>query len=139
MAQLRGAGAALSAAVGVAGGVMLAGMVYAFVRYLYRQQSSSLVTTDELIGRRADVIVGIPAAGVGQVRCQVGESLVEKIARTRDGSALPPGAPVRIEEAAGEAVIVSPWQSLEAGRSLFPLSEAGPPSGVDRRSESTEH
>ena len=138
MAQLRGAGAAVSAAVGMTGGLVLAGLVYFFARYLYRQQSSSLVVTDELVGRRAEVIVSIPAAGVGQVRCRMGETLVEKIARSRDSDAIPPGAPVRIEEVTGETVVVSRWQPVEYGRSLFPLPEAGAPSGAPHQPDSVE-
>jgi hypothetical protein len=89
IASLRGAGAAVSASVGLAGGVALAGAVYGFARYLYRQQSSSHVTAEELINRRAEVTVAIPAGGLGQVRCLVGETIAEKIARSRDGDAIP--------------------------------------------------
>lgn len=139
MAQLRGASTALSVAVGLMGGAALAGVVYGFVLYLYRQQSSSLVATDELIGRAAEVIVGIPAAGVGQVRCQVGEMMMEKIARARDDSAIPAGTPVCIEEIVGQTAIVSPWKPLEAGRSLFPLPEAEAQTDAPGLPESTRH
>jgi membrane protein implicated in regulation of membrane protease activity len=120
MAQLRGAGTAVSAGVGAAGGLALAGLVYAFARYLHSQQSSSLVEMTELIGLRAEVIVSIPGTGVGQIRCQVGETVVEKIARSLDGDAFPLNTPVRIEKVAGETVTVSRWRPMEAGRSLFP-------------------
>jgi membrane protein implicated in regulation of membrane protease activity len=123
IAELRGAGVVVSASVGLAGGVALAGMVYGFARYLYRQQSSSLVTLEELIGRRAEVTVAIPAGGPGQVRCLVGETMVEKIARARGDGAIPAGAAVRIEEVAGEMALVSPWESFETGRSLFSSPE----------------
>jgi hypothetical protein len=136
IAELRGAGSAVSALVGLAGGFALAGAVYGFTLYLYRQQSSSHITMDELIGCRAEVTVAIPSGGVGQARCLVGETMVEKIARSRDGGAIPLNASVRVEEVAGELVIVSPWESFEAGRGLFPLPEPDARPASDRRHES---
>ncbi|HEY6402691.1 MAG TPA: hypothetical protein VI479_14840 [Blastocatellia bacterium] len=134
IAALRGAGAAVSASVGLAGGAALAGAVYSFARYLYQQQSSSHVTAEELINRRAEVTVAIPAGGLGQVRCLVGETMVEKIARSRDGDAIPTGVAVRIDEVAGETAIVSPWESFERGRSLFssPEPDARPARDLER-------
>jgi membrane protein implicated in regulation of membrane protease activity len=123
IAALRGAGAAVSAVVGLAGGVALAGAVYVFARFLYRQQSSSHVTTEELINRRAEVTVAISAGGLGQVRLLVGETMVEKIARSRDGEAIPAGVAVRIDDVAGETAAVSPWESFERGRGIFSSPE----------------
>jgi membrane protein implicated in regulation of membrane protease activity len=138
IAQLRGADAAISAAVGLAGGLTLAGLVYFFARYLYRQQSSSLVVIDELIGQRAEVIVSIPANGVGQVRCQLGEAMVEKIARSMDGEVISLGAPVRIEGITGETAIVRRWRPMEYGRSLFPPPESCAPSDAPHQQNSVE-
>jgi hypothetical protein len=45
---------------------------------------------------------------VGQVRCQVGEQLLDKIARTRDGSPIAENAIVAVTDVLGEAVIVEP-------------------------------
>ncbi len=123
IAELRGAGAVVSLTVGLAGGVVMAAAVYGFALYLFRQQSSSLVTTEEMTGCRAEVTVAIPAGGVGQARLLIGETMIEKIARSRDGGAIPLSAAVRIDEVAGETLIVSPWQSFEEGRSLFILPE----------------
>jgi hypothetical protein len=128
IAELRGAGVVISASVGLIGGLALAGAVYGFTLYLYRQESSSHVTMDELIGRRAEVTVAIPAGGVGQARCLAGETMVEKIARSHDGGAIPLNASVRVDEVAGEVIVVSPWEPFGAGRSLFSSQEC------DRRS-----
>jgi hypothetical protein len=124
IAELRGAGLAVSVAVGLFGGCALASAVYGFARFLYRQQSSSHVTGEELLGRRAEVTVGIPVGGLGQARCLVGETMVEKIARSRDGGAIPLNAAVRIEEVAGEVIVVSHWEPFEAGRGLFSSPKA---------------
>jgi hypothetical protein len=54
------------------------------------------------------VVVGIPANGVGQVRCQIGEEVLDKIARSRSGEAVAEHAIVTVEETLGEVVIVRP-------------------------------
>ena len=91
---------------GVASGVVFGGLVVAFGRFLYGQQASSDVSHRDLIGQPARVVVTIPAGGVGQVRCQVGEELIDKIARAGDGVGIPENSVVRVEEVLGEIVIV---------------------------------
>ncbi|MGH9777080.1 MAG: hypothetical protein ACRD5I_01590 [Candidatus Acidiferrales bacterium] len=95
-----------SSLVGTGSGVVFGGIVYAFARFLYGQQSSSEVRTADLVGQVARVIIAIPAGGLGQVRCQIGEALVDKIARTQDGAAVPENSMVKIEEVLGETVVV---------------------------------
>lgn len=96
-----------SSLLGVAGGAVLGGAVSLFGRFLYNQQASSVVSADQLVGRTAQVSVGIQAGSVGQVLCRVGEERVEKLARARGGEEIKAGALVRIEEIVGDAVIVS--------------------------------
>jgi hypothetical protein len=52
------------------------------------------------------VVVAIPAGGVGQIRCRVGEELVDKIARTRDGIPVGENVSVQVEDVLGDTVIV---------------------------------
>ena len=85
---------------------MFATAIYAFARFLYGQQASSEVRSAELVGQSARVVVSIPPGGVGQVRCRIGEELVDKVAQSRDGAAIAENTPVRIEEVLGETVIV---------------------------------
>lgn len=119
IAVYQGLGIFLSSVIGLAGGIAFGAVVYFFARFLYQQQSSSLVTTADLIGLPAQVIVGIPATGVGQVRCVVGESSIEKIARSKDGTPIPLHAQVIIEEITGESVTVSPYPEPYNARGLF--------------------
>ena len=91
---------------GVASGLVFGGLVVAFGRFLYKQQASSDVSHRDLVGHSARVVVTIPAGGVGQVRCQVGEELIDKIARAGDGSGIPENSVVRVEDVLGEIVIV---------------------------------
>lgn len=96
-----------SSLLGVVGGVVLAFVVSLFGRFLLSQQSSSSVSNKDLVGRTAQVVVAIPAGGVGQISCRIGEERVERIARTADGIEIKHGTLVRIEDIAGESIIVS--------------------------------
>jgi len=102
---------AASSLVGLAGGVVLGGLVSLFGRFLYKQQSSSSVATSQLIGRPAQVVVSIAPGGLGQVSCRIGEERIEKLARARDNLEIKAGATVRVEEVAGDSLIVTPYDS----------------------------
>lgn len=100
---------AASSFMGLGGGVVLGGLVSLFGRFLYKQQSTSSVTTSQLIGRTAQVVVSIAPGSLGQVSCRVGEERVEKLARARDNREIKAGATVRVDEVAGDSLIVSPY------------------------------
>lgn len=102
-----GLGVLASSLLGLASGVVLGGVVSLFARFLYSQQASSSVNVAQLVGRTAQITVTIPAGGIGQISCRIGEERVERIARSRDNSELKSGTLVRIEEIAGDSVIVS--------------------------------
>lgn len=91
---------------GLGGGFSFASLLWLFASYLYKQQASSDVKSGDLAGQMARVIVAIPAGGVGQVRCRIGEELVDKIARTADGAAVAENSAVKIEDVLGEVVVV---------------------------------
>lgn len=95
-----------ASAIGVAAGVVLAGIVYQFARILFSQQASSEVQMATLVGQTAQVAIGIPRAGVGQVTLVAGGERMMQIARSRDGEPIPSGADVIITAVSGEAVIV---------------------------------
>lgn len=97
-----------SSLAGLVSGAALASVVYAFARFLYGQQASTDVISGDLVGRTGRVVVTIPNNGMGQIRCQVGEQLVDKIARSGDGESIPENHSVRIEEVLGELVVVRP-------------------------------
>jgi hypothetical protein len=92
--------------MGFVSGVIFGGIIYYFAKFLYGQQASTDVRSTDMAGRTARVIVAIPGGGVGQVRFQVGEELVDKVAKSHDGSALAANSIVRIQEVHGEMVIV---------------------------------
>ncbi|MBM3812659.1 MAG: hypothetical protein FJW20_13610 [Acidimicrobiia bacterium] len=94
--------------VGFMSGVVFATLIYYFARFLYSQQATTQVGTRDMVGLTARVTVSIPAEGIGQVRCQIGEELVDKIAKARDEGAIRENSLVRIEEVLGEVVVVRP-------------------------------
>jgi membrane protein implicated in regulation of membrane protease activity len=96
-----------ASSAGIASGFVLSGLVFYFARFLYRQQATSEVRSSDLVGQTARVVIAIPPNGVGQVRCRIGEELVDKIARTRDGALVPENTAVRVDDVLGETVIVS--------------------------------
>jgi len=102
-----GYGVLPSSGVGFASGLFFASLIYGFARFLYGQQASSDVLSSDIVGRTARVIVAIPAGGVGQVRCQIGEDLMDKIARASDDGAIPENTAVKVERVLGEIVVVS--------------------------------
>ncbi len=104
----QGLGTLAASAIGAISGLLLAAPVYFLARFLYGQQASSESRSQDLVGRVARVVVAIPAGGVGQVRCTIGEELVDKIARGRESEAIAENTPVIVEEVVGETVIVRP-------------------------------
>ena len=95
-----------AAMVGFATGLVFGGAIYALARMLFRQQASSDVLAGDLVGAIGRVVIAIPAGGVGQIRVRLGEELMDKIARTRDGVPIPENAAVKVDEVLGETVIV---------------------------------
>ena len=92
--------------VGLFSGGIFGAMIYAFARFLFGQQATTEVKTRDFVGQTARVVVSIPKDGVGQVRCQIGEEMVDKVARSNDGKAIAENTPVKVEQVLGEMVIV---------------------------------
>ena len=106
VATYYGLGPVPAALVGFGSGLVFGGAIYALARALYNQQASTDVRAGDLVGATGRVVIGIPSGGVGQIRVRLGEELMDKIARTRDGMAIAENTSVQIEEVLGETVIV---------------------------------
>jgi len=96
----------ISTAIGLAGGLVFGTIIYLFASFLFSQQASSDVRLGELLGRTAQVRVAIPKGGLGQVRCTLGECVVDKIARAEDGDEIPANTSVKVEAVVGETLLV---------------------------------
>jgi membrane protein implicated in regulation of membrane protease activity len=97
-----------SSGVGVVCGIVMSALVYQFAKILYSQQASSELHMTGMVGRTAEVSVGIPAGGVGQIALTQSGQQSEHIARSADGRAIARGAEVTITALRGDAVIVAP-------------------------------
>ncbi len=117
-AQL-GFGAVIGSLFGLLGGVVFGAVVFFFGKFLYNQQSTSSVSAEALIGRRAQVTVNIKPDQLGQISCRVGEERVEKLARAVGGEEIKAGQLVRIESIGSDSVIVSVERGDGEGFSLF--------------------
>lgn len=95
-----------STGMGLAGGLVFGGLIYAFASFLYSQQASTNVLVSDLVGKTGEVVVAIPKGGVGQVRCALGQSMIENIARSKDGEEIALNALVKIEAIVGDTVLV---------------------------------
>lgn len=92
--------------VGFLSGLVFGSVIFMFAKFLYGQQASTEVRTADLVGQTVRVIVSIPAGGVGQVRCRIGESMLDKIARSKSGQPIKDNSVVVVEEILGDVVIV---------------------------------
>jgi membrane protein implicated in regulation of membrane protease activity len=102
-----GHGVGVSTAMGFGGGVLFAGVLYVFASFLYSQQASSHVRTGDLVGNTGQVSVAIPKGGMGQVRCALGDTVVEKVARASNNEEIPVNTLVKITAVVGDIVLVA--------------------------------
>lgn len=101
-----GLGVVPSAGAGILAGLAFSWVIYQFARFLFGQQATTELHAADIVGRTARVLVAIPAGGTGQIRCQVGEEMIDKLARAAGDEALPENAMVRVEQLLGEIAIV---------------------------------
>ena len=92
--------------MGFGGGFAFAAVIYLFASFLYSQQATSHVRVSDLVGCTGEVSVAIPKGGLGQVRCTLGDTVVEKVARAKDNEEIPANTLVKIEAIVGETVLV---------------------------------
>ncbi len=102
-----GYGIGVSTGMGLVGGLVFGAAIYLFAAFLFSQQASSDIRVNDLLGKTAQVSVAIPRGGLGQVRCVLGESVVERIARSANGEEIPANAAVKIQNIVGETCVVS--------------------------------
>jgi hypothetical protein len=117
LARYNGLSHPVASGVGIVSGVIMSGLVLQFAKILYSQQASSELHMQTLVGTSAEVSVGIPAGGVGQIALNVGGERSEHVARSADGGALSRGAAVVITGLGADSVIVAPTGTPMAGGS----------------------
>jgi membrane protein implicated in regulation of membrane protease activity len=88
-------------------GLVLAGAAFLLLDLVFKHtQAGSEFTTDDLVGREAQVITPIPEGGTGEVAYLVKGQREESPAQTLDGKAVAKGQLVVIEKVVGSTVYV---------------------------------
>ena len=92
----------ISAPLSLLGGLVVAGVLLVFLRYVFSHtQSSSESHVARLIGAEANVITPIPVNGVGEIAYVVGETRYTAPARSEKGAAVANGQTVKITRVVG--------------------------------------
>ncbi len=87
-------------------GLVMALITYGITLALFRQQSSSSYSPEEIIGQQAELVIPIPQGDCGQIALVYKGARVTRAARTKDGSAIAGGL-VKIDALYGDTAIVS--------------------------------
>lgn len=94
--------AVISAPLSLLGGLVVAGVLLVFFRYVFSHtQSSSESRVARLIGAEANVITPIPENGMGEIAYVVGETRYTAPARSENGVAVANGRTVKITRVVG--------------------------------------
>ena len=94
--------------IGVGCGICLALVAYGMLALIYKQQATSLINTNNAIGKMAQVLTAIPQNGTGEVGLEVQGQYQTYLARAARGDAIPKGSRVKVMENDGGQLIVDP-------------------------------
>jgi membrane protein implicated in regulation of membrane protease activity len=93
--------------IGIGCGVLMAGVAYALMALLYKQQASSIIETSSALGKFANVVTAIPSSGSGEVGLEVRGEYRTYLARSRRGD-IAKGSRVKVVEHQGGELVVEP-------------------------------
>jgi len=97
-----------STLAGLAGGLLVGGIGYAFLNALYTRQGSSTVRTATLVGAIGVVDTGIDADGVGRIVVTMASGQETFLAKSATGKPLPLNTSVKIVRVEGSIMSVEP-------------------------------
>lgn len=106
LAKHYGVSGGIATVIGIVAGLALAALTFQFIKLLYAQQGSSVISQAELVGQQAEVINAIPKDGLGEVTVRYRNQLKTFLARS-NGELIPRGAKVKIIEDLGSSIRVS--------------------------------
>jgi membrane protein implicated in regulation of membrane protease activity len=96
-----------SLAVAIGSGIVVAAAAYAILDFIFKEtQAGSEFAVGETVGREAEVIVTIPAGGVGEVAYIMRGQREQSSARAIDAAVIPKGSAVVIERVSGPTAYV---------------------------------
>ncbi len=96
----------VSSLYGVIAGVVLGLVMYGFLSLISKQQSSSLVPTNSLVGASGTVTVSIESSSLGEVGVSAAGQYMNFTAKSANGQSLPRGATVRVVSTVGSELVV---------------------------------
>jgi membrane protein implicated in regulation of membrane protease activity len=95
-----------SSALGLVMGALMGFAAFKLIQFFMRQQASSTVADDDMVGIVGEVSVAIPKGGVGQVGLTVKGQRRYPSARATGEAAIEEGTAVKVVHAAGNTVTV---------------------------------
>ncbi|HUG16357.1 MAG TPA: hypothetical protein VMM78_15240 [Thermomicrobiales bacterium] len=98
--------ALLSALTAGLAALLIGAMMWWLLSMLYKGSASTDISVASLVGRQAQVTVGISAASVGEILVPAADSTRHILARSMDGQAIAAGSSVRIVQSLGNVVLV---------------------------------
>lgn len=104
--QYYGWDAPMSALTAGLAAALAGALVWWMLSSLYKGSASTDVNISSLVGRHAQVTVGISASSVGEILVPAADSTRHILARSRDGQAIAAGSTVRIVQSMGNVVLV---------------------------------
>jgi membrane protein implicated in regulation of membrane protease activity len=96
----------LSAALGLVTGLVVGAAGFQLIHFFMRQQASSTVQEDDMVGQLGSVTVAIPPNGIGQVVLEVKGRRVFPSARATTAAAIDEGVQVKVVRSSGSQVVV---------------------------------
>lgn len=107
IAYYYGLGYVFSSLIGLGTAVILAGILYVIVKFLYKQQASSNVRSGDLVGKSGAVSVAVPEGGTGEALFTIKGRSMAQFIQSEDGRALPSGKVVTVKKVVGDKLIVT--------------------------------
>ena len=107
LARIAGASVLMASVAGTAGGLVVGFAGYHLIAFFMRQQASSLIPDEDLVGVVGQVSVAIPPDGLGQISVAVNEKRLHPSARaSAAGLSFQEGERVKIVSSSGNTVYV---------------------------------
>ena len=90
-----------SIGIGVGAGLAFGFVAFQIINVFHKQEATSSLATEELLGQKGEVITTIPATGRGEIRVHFSSETRTFLAGSADGESIPPGTTVEIVSTSG--------------------------------------
>lgn len=107
LASVQLLGPIASSLIGIASGTGIAGIFLMAFRWIHNQQSSSVLSNSQLVGKPGTVKTEIPENGVGEVIVDYVGSRITRPAKSNNGSLIGTNVSIVVQEVRGQMLIVA--------------------------------